>query len=455
MIARKLLSNGLSRRLALTLAAFVLIASLALAGWMRSWNQRQSLDAFRELAESNAAFISETRLPNSPVLAQRLATVLGLGVGFHFAEGEPGQWPEGLGRAIESLAAKPVPSSGRAKGYEIATAPLAETDAHLVLLRPVQEIGAEFAKGILIPALGLALVCGGLGLVLARGVVQPLGVLTAWLPNLEVSPGTKPASITAPILQREDEIGQLGRALQDTTARLIEEQRLRQQSERLATLGRIATSLAHEIKNPAAAIAMHAKLLEAEVAGEPRESVDLIEEEVERITDLVNQWLFVANSQPGKTRKRDLRELVHSVSRRLRPALDHAQVRFHLEESGPAMVEVDAPRMEQVIRNLLLNAAQAMPEGGEIRAKIDTGSESDLVILTVEDEGAGFSDEALQRFGEPFFSEREGGMGIGLTLSKEVLEAHGSSIRPENNPKGGARVICRFPNPDRATKKTS
>jgi len=107
------------------------------------------------------------------------------------------------------------------------------------------------------------------------------------------------------------------------------------------------------------------------------------------------------------------------------------------------MVSCDKLRIEQVIRNLVVNACQAMPSGGTIKAYIEIRNED--VHLTIHDSGTGFSPEALNRFGEPFFSEREGGMGIGLTLAREVVQAHEGSIHASNAPEGGALVTITLP----------
>ncbi len=425
------------------LAGFVLISSLALATWLKTWNQHQSLAAFRELAANNAAFVEQMRLPRSPELAKRLARILDMGVGFKFDNGQSGEWPKSLEPIIEELTAQNQAVAKLVDDYEIATAPIVDSDTDLILIRPLAEDGKQFSSGVLIPALGLAIVCGGLGLILAKTVVSPLGSLTNWLPNLDIEPHAEKNPISPAILNRRDEIGALARALDQTTDRLQKEQQLRQQSARLATLGRIATSLAHEIKNPAAAIGMHADLLDQNAKPEQKESVGLIKEEVERITDLVNQWLFVAKARPGSRSVQDLGVLLNNVHRRLSPAFAHANVRLHLNIEQNLQIEADGARMEQVIRNLLLNAAQAMPKGGDIKVTLSTKGQTG--ILQVADQGPGFSKEALSRFGEPFFSEKEGGMGIGLTLAKDVVEAHGGKIHPENLKDGGAVVICELP----------
>jgi signal transduction histidine kinase len=436
-------SGGLSRKLALVLGGFVLISSLALVSWINAWNQRQSLEAFRQLAVNNAAFLEQMRLPRTPEMAKRLARVLDMGVGFRFTAGEKGSWPPELEPVIKKLTSMPEAAVKTFENSDVATAPVGSTGTHLILIRQHEKPSRSFFSGMLIPALGLAVVCSGLGLVLARTIVYPLGILTQWLPNLEVQADAKPPGISPQVTGRQDEIGRLAQALEQTAAKLSKEQKLRQQSERLATLGRIATSLAHEIKNPAAAIQMHADLLESSMKDCPNVSVELIKEEVDRITDLVNQWLFVAKSKPGNMQAHDLGKLLQAVCRRLSPQLDHAKVVLQLELEENIRIEADAARMEQALRNPLINAAQAMPNGGVIHVQLFR--EKDLAIVKIEDEGKGFSPESLQHFGEPFYTEKEGGMGIGLTLAKEVLEAHGGSISPENKVSSGAIVNLHLP----------
>ena len=445
MGGQKVKSNSLSRRLVWSFSGFVLFAILAVAAWMAWWAQRQSLAELRELTATNVEFITELRLPRSRDLAKRLAHILDLGVGFRFDGQGAGDWPDELTGVIEQLARRGEPAAARSGGVEVGVAPFAGEGASLILVREKRPAWAGFAGSVAAPAILFTLVCAALALWTGRRIVQPIERLANWLPNLDVEPEREIPHLAEEITGRRDEIGELARSLERTTERLRREQALRRQSERMATLGRIATSLAHEIKNPAAAIALHADLLARKVDADNAESVALIREEVERITDLINQWLFVARSRPARKEPHDLAALLENVRRRLEPVLDHCRADLVLEmaaDSPPLRISADAPRIEQAFRNLILNAAQAMPGGGQIR--VAAGAENGCAVVRIEDEGPGFSPAALERFGEPFFSEREGGMGIGLTLAREVVQAHGGSLEPGRG-RSGACVTCRLP----------
>lgn len=439
-MARK---QSLARNLAINFSLFVLLGSLAFAVWMTWRHQHQSLIGLKKLAATNASFIEELRLPKSRESAEKFSRILDVGVGFYFANGDSGDWPPQLSDSIKKLAAEKEPAATRTHDFAIAIAPFPDGDASLILIRKTTLPFPVLASVILVPALLFTVACAILAALLGGSIVKPLSTLAEWLPNLNPKPDKDLEPLPFAITSRRDEIGMLARALEQTTHNLRQEQQLRRQSERLATLGRIATSLAHEIRNPAAAIGLHTDLLAESAGGTNAESIELIREEVDRITDLVNQWLFVARSAPTRKEAHDLRDLLDNVSRRLRPILEHARASLSVKapKSAPIPVQVDAPRIEQVLRNLLLNAAQAMPAGGEIRASLQTDQES--AILTIEDDGRGFSKEALEHFGEAFFSEREGGMGIGLTLACDVVQAHGGSLIPEKaaNLRGACLVL--------------
>ena len=438
--------GSLYRRLVIPLSAFVLLASLALAIWISSLHRRESMRRFQQTAVSNAGFMGQVPLPRSREMAQRLSSILEVRVAFlredrTIVRSSDDGWPNNLETVLKETAGNQTTAS-QVGDHDLAITPLTGSRDHLILVRDKEGGLTGLGGWVLAPTLFLTAAFGCLVFLLAHRIVRPLTVLTRWLPNLKHD--EEPAEpIPDALSARSDELGQLARSLQETHQSLRREQKLRHQSERLATLGRIATSLAHEIRNPAAAIRMHADLIEPGVEAGGSESIALIREEVERITDLVNQWLFVARAAPPERRPHDLGEMLDAVARRQGPALTHAGSQLEIETHSPALIACDKLRIEQVIRNLVVNACQAMPDGGTIRACIKP--QNGQVQLTIHDSGTGFSAEALDRFGEPFFSEREGGMGIGLTLAREVVQAHEGSIHASNASEGGALVTITLP----------
>ena len=237
-------------------------------------------------------------------------------------------------------------------------------------------------------------------------------------------------------MDRQDEIGHLARTLSETQTKLADEREKREAAERLALLGRMATGLAHEIKNPVAAIQMHAQLLGSDAG----DSAATIVEEGRRIEGLVNQWMFLARPEPPKLRRQDMRACLEEVLASVGAMADHAGVKivreFGDEEFGR---DLDGDRMAQVFRNLAMNAIHAMPAGGELRVAIEDGG-----AITFTDSGAGFSEDALERWEELFFSTKEGGMGIGLSVAAEIVRAHGGDLEVGNDESGGARVVIRL-----------
>ncbi len=438
---------SLARNLAIWIGLFFLVSAILILVWTAALHRRESLTAFRNLAASNSAFIKDLRYPMSPQLATQLSGILGLGVGFYKKGACLENIPSSYLVRIAEMAAQPTATARRIEGQEVAVAALGDSPYFLVLVRPPPPLLRVSSLSLLLPVLMLALVCAALAFALGLNIVQPLRTLSQWLPHLplEKKSGTAP-EIPAHILQRKDEIGVLAQTLLATRDSLNREKELRSLSERLAALGRVATSLAHEVKNPAAAIRMHADLLSDISDPTARESIELIKEEVDHIADLVNQWLFVAKSRPAKIETHDLNELASKMIDRFEAPASFAKVTLRRDfEKEPLRVEVDSLRINQVIRNLLQNAIQAMPTGGTVT--ITTRREKNgLAKLQISDEGPGFSEEALHRFGEPFFSEKEGGMGIGLTLSREVADAHGGSVvaMNQNNP-SGATVTLTLP----------
>ena len=389
-------NTGLGRWIALYLGVFVVGGSSILVWWSHAQGRVEESAAFQTLAEANARFVEESKLPRSEQLAGDLSEILKMEVRFLGSEkvGEP------------------------EAGMESVAVPL-EGGGVMVFSRERSGFWQRFWHRSMWLPLGLFWgLCLGLVWAISRRVVRPLVALSEKLPELGEG---------APELERRDEIGHLARSL-------VGERDRREAAERLALLGKMATGLAHEIKNPVAAIQMHAQLL-GESGGE---SADLIVEEGRRIEGLVNQWMFLARPEPPKLRAQDVRECLGSVLDSVSALAKHARVEVRREFGEEELIwQMDADRMAQVFRNLAMNAVHMMPGGGELRIVVGDG------VVRFFDQGGGFSKEALVRWKELFYSTKEGGMGIGLSVAAEIVKAHGGELEVANG-EGGAVVSVKL-----------
>jgi signal transduction histidine kinase len=201
-------------------------------------------------------------------------------------------------------------------------------------------------------------------------------------------------------------------------------------AQRFGLLGSIATSLAHEIRNPIAAIRLHGQLLEQK---EPV-NAGLIVFEAAKIEDMLNQWMFLARPEPPRKTEIVLVELIAQTVRVLAPAADHAKVHIEVTASPYRRVQADTHRLGQVFHNIVLNAIQAMPEGGTLSITV---SEEEICFA---DTGPGFSPTALRRAANTLYSEKEGGMGLGLSVAQKIVRAHDGRLVIGNRTEGGAVV---------------
>lgn len=434
--------SSLTLWMSTSVAVFVLAGSLALLLVFQVLADREERAAFEALARANAAFLERTPLPQSDQMAAQLGVVMGARVFFWHASasgivGKPG---DRVGSEVMKL-----PADGRVHlmpdgewmiGYQH------RQDSRVFFLRPAPDKIIALNRPVTWGALGVFwLLSAALGIWLARRVTRPLRLLAGALPHL----GTEKPLPVVPS-DRRDEIGQLARALVATHQTLNDERERRRAAERLALLGRMTASLAHEVRNPVAAIQMHAQLLEGASPEEFSMSREIIESEAARIESLVGQWMSFAKPAPPVMSPVDVMTLVQEATRVMEPQAKHVGVEIHVNAprfDSKLIVSADRHRLQQVLSNLLLNAIQAMPMGGDVRINVEANETTVRVI--VEDEGAGFSAEALAKLGEPFYSEKEGGMGLGLAVSQEICCAHGGTLKVMNRDQGGARVIIELP----------
>lgn len=425
---------GLAVRFGVAFLVFVVAGSLLLLAWFGHEERMQSARLFAALAKADADFIRELKLPRSEKLAADLGRLLKMDVFFRERGGR--LMPPS---AVALPAVNALPSVGKlADGREAFALRL--DDAHDVIFVRSSATGASITRPGMLGALAVFWVLSlALGWSVSQGVVRPLSDLTRRLPHLfgDTAPEIPEAA-------RSDEIGQLAASLLDARTRLGEERQLREQSEKLALLGRMATGLAHEIKNPLASIQLHAQLVDGgSLDAEAKDSLELIQSESRVIEGLVNQWLYVARPAPPGTSPMDARDVLRQMLDALNAQAEHAGVKIASDLPDPLPVRGDRQRLAQAFRNLAINAIQAMPTGGTLA--VAGGAEGQTCRITFTDTGPGFSTRALASAAELFFSEREGGLGIGLNVVKEVVVHHGGTLALANAKPHGAVVTITLP----------
>jgi two-component system, NtrC family, sensor histidine kinase PilS len=230
---------------------------------------------------------------------------------------------------------------------------------------------------------------------------------------------------------------------------LTELRRLQEQArhaERLATLGRFAASLAHEIRNPLGAISGSVQLVRERpsLEGDERQLLEIVSREVARLDDLVATML--AASRPGAPSRRwiDLRAVTSEVIELVRRS-PLASGKAHLVvRDGPGVrAFVDDQQVRQVLWNLVKNALAVAPEGGRVEIHLEPLDGGARII--VDDDGPGIPEGERAKLFEPFYSGRPLGIGLGLSIVDQLVRAHGGHAEATTSPLGGARFVVSFP----------
>jgi two-component system, NtrC family, sensor histidine kinase PilS len=223
-----------------------------------------------------------------------------------------------------------------------------------------------------------------------------------------------------------------------------------ERSERLASIGRLASGIAHEIRNPLASISGSVEMLRRSPGadGESRQLVDIAVREVDRLNRLITDLLEYARPRPEEKQPLDLAEIAGEIAKAFEHEKRSTETRVVVELEPSAGIEGAAGQMRQVIWNLLRNAVEAMPEGGTIRirvARAELPGRKSATVLSVSDTGVGISQEDQDQIFEPFFSKKRGGTGLGLPTVARIVEDHKGHIEVTSAPGRGTEFSLRFP----------
>jgi two-component system, NtrC family, sensor histidine kinase HydH len=198
-------------------------------------------------------------------------------------------------------------------------------------------------------------------------------------------------------------------------------------AERLKSLGEMAAGMAHEVKNPLAAIRSSAQMLTGRLSGKDAELASIVVNEVDRLNRVVNDFLDYARPAPLRREQVLLSSLLDSCLELLAPVIREASVavtrRYPTDERK---VSADPNQLRQVFLNLILNAVQALGSGGEVT--LDVSQAGGTTRVSVRDTGPGIPPDKLQQVCEPFYSTKPGGTGLGLPIAQRIVAEHGGRL---------------------------
>ena len=218
------------------------------------------------------------------------------------------------------------------------------------------------------------------------------------------------------------------------------------QSERMASLGEMIASVSHEIKNPLGIIRSTADLLEKKVIQfEPQNQLaSIIREEADRLNRIVTEFLDFARPQIPRMDQVRIETILEKNLHFLSPELARRGITVQKDFiPGSQTIPLDQDQIYRAFLNILLNAVQAMPEGGKIGIKVRYISRE--AIIEINDSGSGLSEEERVKAFQPFFTTKEKGSGLGLAIVKNIIEAHHGTIQMVNSESGGTAVVITLP----------
>jgi signal transduction histidine kinase len=290
-------------------------------------------------------------------------------------------------------------------------------------------------------ALAVLVLSVALGGLVAWRISQPIRRLTG--AARAIAARGRPEPLVA-LPEAGGEVGVLSSAFETMLERLAAAQREAIHQSRLALLGEVAASIAHDVRTPLSVLKTSAQLLaNGEVAAAERHELGtMVALEVDRLNRVVSRLVDLARPQRPRVAPEPLAGLVDEAIALLRPWARERGIELETRPGAPALrVRVDRDHIEQVVLNLLHNAVQA----ARTRVVLGWTAEPTTALVEVTDDGAGFTDEALARAFSPFFTTKAEGTGLGLAITKRLVEEQGGQVGAENQASGGARVWLRLP----------
>ncbi len=334
--------------------------------------------------------------------------------------------------AVETRVAKQLRALRQRVGHEMAS------------LSDAAERREQRSVQLLIGLSLLTLLVGLLMSIYARRVLAPLAVVTERARAVAAGDLTAGSTVAT-----DDEIGELAETFESMVTAIRKARAELVRAERLATIGKMAAHITHEVRNPLSSIGLNLELLEEELSDRPRDDeapqlLAAIQSEVERLSRISEQYLAAVREPQLRLQQEDVAEVVRDCHAFVKPELDKAGVRSEVVVEGDIpLAQVDEGQLRQALLNLLRNAREVLAAGGLVTLRV--AHDGDDVVVAVEDDGPGIADTVRASIFDPFYTTKRHGTGLGLAVTRSIVEAHGGQISCEARPQGGTRFLIRFP----------
>ncbi len=337
-------------------------------------------------------------------------------------------------RIIKAELGEPVTKEG--KVYNVIL-PVVAGDAHYgyIHLKINVEDFSEIIENNAIKRIIAIIIVFGIGIILA--VILSL-MYTKPIHNVvDAAKSVAAGDLTVELMtNRKDEIGELTQSFNHMLKKLREEKEMEEklrEAEHLSAIGQLARSIAHEIRNPLNFISLsidHIKkkyVPEAEKEKEQFESlINSIKQEIQRLNKLVGDFLDYGKPMKLNFQNTNIETLINDILDLVKIKAEKDNIRINFQKGEVPLLSVDPELIKTCIFNIILNSFQAMSDGGELN--VETNTVNNKVQIIIRDTGAGVSKDNIQRIFEPFYSTKSNGLGLGLAMTKRVIEEHGGKV---------------------------
>jgi signal transduction histidine kinase len=306
---------------------------------------------------------------------------------------------------------------------------------HSVAIAPVHRLGYIFLA-LLATTLLLA---AFLVTPIAQAITQPLAKLTIFVRSF------KQGQLSETPKSGPPEVQELALAFEGLIGDLVKTQANLSRAAKLAVVGELAAAMSHEIRTPLGILRSSADLLlrEPKLTNDGKEVLGFIISETERLNKLVSSLIDAARPRAPVFVKVDIAQVIKNSIALLRGQAESNGIVLNSEFAGPVFLEVDTDQMTQVFMNILMNAIQILPTGGVVNIRLHTVE--DTAKVEISDDGPGMTEEIQAQIFEPFFTQRAGGVGLGLAIVRQIILSHHGEITCSNSQFGGALFTISLP----------